>query len=313
MDTNWPSFDSLHYAFGSPLGQAQLKNEPSHFIVEELLHESLSGQGEHVYLYIFKENQNTDWVARKLSEITGVPLRDIGYAGLKDRHAQTRQWFSLKWPIKKEFPELAHPDFIVESTQRHLRKLHRGAFLGNRFKIRLEGIDADADLIEQKLNHIKEHGVPNYFGTQRFGRDQGNLDKAAAWFESEYKPKGRHERSLLISAVRSFLFNLHLSNLLTEHEWPIKHVTHGVLWGQQGKRVIHQSDMLAEKVSGQYTKLCIGLENLGVELDFRPISMQPVDMSWQLRSSCTLDVQFSLPPGSFATCVLREVFHLVQE
>lgn len=313
MGTKWPSFDSLKHAFGPVVGQALLKSTPADFIVEELLHEPLTEQGEHVYLYIMKENQNTAWVARKLSEITGVSLRDISYAGLKDRHAQTRQWFSLKWPIKKAFPDIQHPDFTVETVSRHERKLKRGAFLGNRFKIRLNQVEGHPILLERRLAQINKYGVPNYFGLQRFGREQGNLDKVLAFFEGDYKPRDKNERSILISSARSFLFNAYLSNLLTEHQWPIKDISYGLLWGKEGNRVVHQRDELAEKVAGQYTKLSYGLECLGVELDFRPISLQPVDMSWQLRSSCTLDVQFSLPPGSFATIVLRELVDLIQE
>jgi tRNA pseudouridine13 synthase len=127
------------YLYGEPASTALLRQQADDFIVEEQLNFSPSGAGEHILLYIEKTGQNTQYIAKQLAELTGLRARDISYAGLKDRHAITRQWFCFKWPIKQElnWQDWQLPGCSILQMQRHFRKLRLGALKANRFQIRL--------------------------------------------------------------------------------------------------------------------------------------------------------------------------------
>lgn len=216
---------------------ALLKHEPTDFIVTEQLDLALDGTGEHLWLYIEKVNLNTTFVARLLANWADIPSRDVGYSGLKDRHAQTYQWFSLRLPTKTE-PSTPFGDFITDKLQSgeavriikqswHGRKLNRGTHKNNHFCITLRDIQGNQDTINTRLEYIRQHGVPNYFGKQRFGQGGGNIAKATAFFEQilasnkPYKPhkKDLERHSLLISAARSHLFNEILAARVADGSW----------------------------------------------------------------------------------------------
>ena len=175
-----------------PVQQATYKAHATDFIVNELLPLEFTGEGEHLWLHIKKSGMNTAYLAKLLSEWADIPLRDVGYSGLKDRHALTTQWFSLRIP-KKQLPttEFAPEDIganesvTIIDQQWHNKKLNRGTHRANQFIITLRDIQfADFDTalpapeqllsakqdVEQHLSSIAINGVPNYFGPQRFGR-----------------------------------------------------------------------------------------------------------------------------------------------
>ncbi len=136
-------------AHGARLGTAELKSLPEDFLVEEILGFEATGQGEHAFLLVEKRNANTDWVAAQLAKYAGVSSRDVGYAGLKDRHAITRQFFSVY--LKKEagpnWLALENAEFRILSATRHDRKLKRGALELNRFRILLRAIQFNEVLL----------------------------------------------------------------------------------------------------------------------------------------------------------------------
>ena len=177
-------------AHGAPVLAARMRVTPEDFDVTEIAGFDASGAGEHLLLTIEKRGVNTAFVARLLAEWAGVDERAVGYAGLKDRHAVTRQRFSVQLP-GREAPDIAvlersdaatGQSLRVLERARHARKLPRGALVGNRFVLVLRDVEGDAVAIEARLQAIAARGVPNYFGVQRFGHGGGNVDKARRMF-----------------------------------------------------------------------------------------------------------------------------------
>jgi tRNA pseudouridine13 synthase len=192
-----------------------------------------SGDGEHCWIYIKKRECNTDWVAQQLAKYCGVKKLAVAYAGLKDRHALTSQWFSVQLPGKPtpdwtEFESSFSAPGSDESVRvlqcfRHNRKLQRGALKSNTFKITLRELSDTSekcfDLLTQRCDEIAENGVPNYFGPQRFGRAYNNLEQATKLFSNPRYKLAKHKRSLYLSAARSWLFNSILSERISNKVW----------------------------------------------------------------------------------------------
>ena len=208
-------------AHGEPCGRAVLKAVAEDFQVDEVLDIPLSGDGEHLWLWVEKRGLNTEEAARRLARAAGVPVKMISYAGLKDRQALTRQWFSLHLPGKSD-PDLtaAEDDSLrILERNRHRRKLQRGAHSANGFTLRLTELQADRERLEARLKAIVAQGVPNYFGTQRFGHDGGNVFDARGFAERGKLPEHRNMRSRLLSAARSYVFNQVLARRVAEGTW----------------------------------------------------------------------------------------------
>ena len=217
---------------------AKFKSVAEDFIVEEQVPIELSGEGEHCWVYIQKRECNTDWVAQKLADFCDVKRMAVSYAGLKDRHALTSQWFSVQLPGKptpdwqafaSQFlegrdssGESEESISIIESV-RHNRKLQRGALKGNRFRITLRDLSDSSDHVfdqlQQRCEQIASRGVPNYFGDQRFGRAHSNLEQAEKMFQRRKNRLSKHKRGLYLSAARSWLFNRILSERVARGTW----------------------------------------------------------------------------------------------
>lgn len=221
--------DTLAFANGKPELAATLKQEFADFRVDEQLGFKFTEKGEYVYLWIEKIDRSTVDVAKKLSEVTGVHGSEIGYSGMKDRRAETRQWFSIKLPAGRE-AELAaceSDSLRIVETHRNSRKLKIGSHRSNHFTVLLRDCEGSRDDFEQRLAKINSAGVPNYFGSQRFGRDLSNLNQVQAWMSAELDgvaapmPKQRFKRSMLFSAARSYLFNQLLSRRLEQGNWNV--------------------------------------------------------------------------------------------
>ena len=235
------------------LKQATYKAKTTDFIVNELLPLDFTDEGEHLWLHIQKSGMNTAYLAKLLSEWADIPLRDVGYSGLKDRHALTTQWFSLRIP-KKQLPptEFAPVDIgenesvTILAQHWHNKKLNRGTHRANQFVITLRDIqfiEHDTErltpeqllsakkAIEQHLATISKSGVPNYFGPQRFGRNGNNIREALRLFarpvpESRPQPKKskrkrapREQNTMELSAARSLIFNEILAARVRDGSW----------------------------------------------------------------------------------------------
>lgn len=166
-----------------PLGT--LKPGAESFVVEEIPAYEPSGSGEHLYVQVEATGLTTDACAERLARACGVPASAVGYAGRKDRHAITRQWFSIHGGQEDPLSELDVEGLVVLRVDRHRNKLKRGHLRGNRFRLTLELRSGAQAELRRQLDRIGTHGLPNRFGPQRFGLGGSNLDVARAWGRGE--------------------------------------------------------------------------------------------------------------------------------
>lgn len=341
------------------LWSLQFKRQAEDFQVDEVLGFELSGSGEHLWLQVCKTGINTAEVVRRLSAAAGIAPRLIGFAGLKDRHGICRQWLSLHlpgWRTEGLPPELRSghqwPDgaLRIEQTSWNHRKLKRGSHRANRFCVRVYAAQpfsaAERVAIQQRLARIGEQGVPNYFGEQRFGFD--NLGKAVRLFSGEAvsgKPLRltRNERSLVLSAARSALFNAVLAERVREGNWNryldgdvlnlagsgsvfvaeagdpeiAERVSQGdvhptgPLWGRGENRTLRQARALEDDVLSAWQLFRHGLEQAGLEQQRRSLRLPVQALNYRFFQDAALlpglELTFTLPTGSYATAVLHEL------
>lgn len=314
-------------AHGPSLFDAIIRQQPDDFRVVEKLGFSFSGDGEHDVVNIRKNGANTEWVARQLAQFAGIAERDIGYCGLKDRHAITEQWFSVpRWntPMWEQF---AAEGVAIINVARHHRKLRRGAHLGNDFQIVLRGATGDATAVVERLQTIREHGVPNYFGEQRFGRDGNNLQMVERWCKS--RRLSRASRSRAISTARSYLFNDFLAARVASRTWnslivgdianldgsgSIFDVSEidATLQARVSAFDIHPAGPLLGDgsdlalVPPDYAHWLDALCKARVKPMWRSLRLRALGLEWTILPDNLL-IEFSLQRGGFATAVLREI------
>lgn len=188
------------------------------FQVDEVPAYLPSGSGEHLYVRVRKRGMTTRDAALALSRAAGVPERDLGYAGMKDKHGVTSQWLSLPGNARPPETWALPPELELLESSRHGNKLRTGHLRGNRFRIALTGtVPGAADHARAILARLAEHGHANYFGTQRFGREGKNLSDALAWLSGEQRlPRGR-ERFLVklyASVLQAEAFNRYTTKRL---------------------------------------------------------------------------------------------------
>ena len=318
--TNLPQWPNTYPHSGA---SATLKLLNEDFIVTEIPLQWPSGEGEHIWLDIEKSGANTAFVAQQLAQAAGVQERDVGYAGLKDRHAITRQWFSIYLP-KGETPDLTrlqHPEFNVLSQSRHVKKLRPGDLQGNRFRIVLRDVSGDRDAIEANLKAVALDGVPNYFGAQRFGHDGGNVEQGRAMLAREIRVRNPKKKGIYLSAVRSFVFNEVLALRIRQGLWgktlPGDVMDEagrptGPLWGRGRVVSTHQAQALENGVAERHAALCEGMEHAGLDQERRALVASPAEMSWEWPQADHLVLTFALPAGTYATCVLNEILRTTE-
>ena len=329
----------LPRAYGAPSLAARLRSTPEDFRVEEVLGYDAEGQGEHALLWVEKRGANTDWVARELAKFAGVSPVAVGYAGLKDRHAVTRQTFSVQLAGKPDpdWSTFPHADVKVLAATRHSRKLKRGALRGNRFVLVLRDVQGNRDAAEQVLQQIAARGVPNYFGEQRFGREGGNVAQARAMFAG--RRVDRDKRSFLLSAARSQIFNNVLAARVERGAWdtpldgeiwslagsrswfgpePFSDVLaerlaradihpSGPLWGQGEPPTVADAGALEREVAAASNDLAEGVAAARMDQERRPLRLLPRDLKWRWLDDGALELAFELPAGAYATVVVREL------
>ena len=206
-------------ALGVPVNIGMVKCYPQDFRVIEQLGFTPTGEGDHVYLFVEKRDCNTDWVANQLAKLAKLKPVDVGYAGKKDRHAVTQQWFSLHLPNQPEPDWTALPQQVtLLSRSRHQKKLKIGALSSNKFKLIVRELTGSVAELEQRLICLKQQGMPNYFGGQRFGRDNQNVRRLIEMIGQHRKVK-KTQRSMYISAGRSYLFNHILQQRVLDNTW----------------------------------------------------------------------------------------------
>ena len=336
----------LPRASGPAVLAARIRATPEDFRVDEVPGFEPSGSGEHLLLDVEKRGMNTAFAARHIAAWAGVPESAIGYAGLKDRHAVTRQRFSVHLP-KRSAPELATLErdeagehLRVLGHAWHSRKLPRGALAGNRFVLVLRELQGDRAAIDRRLEVIATRGVPNYFGEQRFGRGGDNLTHALAMFAG--RRVGREQRGMLLSAARSELFNRVLAARVQSGDWDTG-MAEGEVWMLDGSRSVFGPEPLDEALAARVAAFDIhptgplwgrgdlrctgpvaaleqatladgtamrvreGLEKAGLKQERRALRLRPADLSWDWLSPDALRLEFTLPAGTYATVVLAEL------
>ena len=314
--------------------------QPEDFLVEEELPFTLTGTGEHLWLRIRKRGLNSEQAAVALGRAAGVPRRDVGYAGMKDRHADTIQWFSLLIG-QRPTPDWSVLPVGLEVLEagRHARKLKTGALSGNRFVVTLRDCAGDIASVMARVEAIRAMGVPNYFGEQRFGRGGENIERALAMFNRELSTFSRHQRGIYLSAARSLIFNEVLARRVQDTSWNslregeaiilsgtrsfflaesiddelvdrlVRHDIHpsGPLWGKGEPPSRACVRALEEEVAAQHEALAAGLAAAGLEQERRALRVVPRDLQATWSEETTLCLRFGLPAGCYATVLVREL------
>jgi len=328
--------------YGQPSGQGKIRSVPEDFIVTENLAFEPSGAGEHAFLQIEKTGENTEYVARQLARFANVRQRDVSFAGLKDRNAVTTQWFSVWLPGKADpdWTQFETGSMKVLHAVRHARKLKRGVLSGNSFKLIIRDWQGDKDRTIRQLEAMKANGIANYYGSQRFGNEGQNVNKALGMFLGA--KTGREQRSLYLSAARSYLFNQILAYRVARKSWnqPVAgdiymfdlshscfkselpdaeiirrldakeiHPT-GALWGRGEAGVSADTLSIEQAIIDAYPELAHGLTDCAVDKDRRALRINVQDLSWRFVNDATLELGFTLPAGSYATSLLREIIEL---
>lgn len=289
---------ALPYRHGRPLSRGCFKAQLEDFKVTEVLgYEPPAGQQqEHLWLELQKQGQNTTWVAGQLARHFRRPNADVSYAGMKDRQGITQQWFSVRLGAAELATELSIPGVTLVNHQAAAKKLQRGALQGNRFEIRLRDVD-HPDLLLERFDALCADGVPNYFGSQRFGHGAANLLLAERWRQGQYRPRNRSEKGFLISALRAWLFNLQAAEVVN-NQLPAD----GFLLGAM------RFDPPAELATllTQYQAQSDWLVKQGCKMQKRPLqlALETPQLLWQGSDAL---LSFGLPAGSYATAVLREL------
>lgn len=336
MTPGWPR------AAGPPCASAVLRSCPEDFQVSEELGFEPAGEGEHVFLRLQKRGLNTLDLARRLAQLSGVPRRDVGYSGLKDRNAVTSQWFSVRMAGRQEpdWQALASAgDVQVLAASRHLRKLRRGVHRRNRFTLVLRDVAGDRGTLEERLQTVQARGVPNYFGEQRFGRQGATLQQAREWVAARGRRVSRERRSLYLSALRAQLFNTLLAARVEAGDWD--RLLPGDVCMLQGTRSVFGCEEVDETLQARARcgdvhpalpltgrgvspagperlawqagvlageeATCAFLLEAGLELGWRAARMLVDDFSWRFCDDRSLQLEFALPAGGYATAVLAEL------
>ncbi len=337
---------------GPAAARARLRVLPEDFQVDELLGFEPEGSGEHLFLQLRKRGLDSEEVARRIARWAAVAPQAVSYAGRKDRHAVTSQWFSVQLPGRAD-PDpalLAEDDaLVVLASARHPRKLRRGVHRGNVFRLRLRDLAAAGDgdaraLLEPRLADLACRGAPNYFGEQRFGSGGSNLAQARRWRDGGRPPRGRGRRGMLLSALRSQAFNTLLAERVRAGDWDT--VAPGDVCQLAGSRSLFAhdgSDDLAARAAAGDLHLALPLpgrgerledapararqdaawaplaadishlERAGVELAYRAARVIPGDFAWEFCEDGSLFLAFTLATGSFATAVVAELVDYSQK
>ena len=310
----------LNYANQKPSLKGVLKSLPEDFKVTEVMDVELSGEGEHYWLDISKTKSNTEQVAKALAKFSNVSVKDVGYSGMKDFFAETRQWFSV-WKPKGGQPawdEFRTEGIVIHQVVKHSRKIKRGTHKANKFNIVIRDITGDLSELEKRLDNVKRDGVPNYFGAQRFGRNADNMRQAIDFFNGDKKIKSRNLKGILLSSARSWLFNQVVSGRVNQGSWQTLyenepanlHASNSVfqtkgesdegdrlkafdihpttpMWGNGADQLMSDCSELFEweqSVMSPYSILQRGLEH--AKLDYQRRSLRSIvsDMSWSIEA-----------------------------
>lgn len=316
----------------------RIKVEPADFEVEEIPAYEPVGTGDHLFLWIEKTDLGAEFFLRQVARRLGIPNGEVGTAGLKDRRAVTRQWVSVPATAESALPRLEGDGIRVLNVSRHTNKLRPGHLRGNRFRILIR--DANEVDVEPILERIRTAGLPNFYGPQRFGRDGETAALGMALLRGEStKVRNPFLRKLALSAAQSLLFNDYLSRRMGDGllrtvlagdvmaKWPAggmftaedvaaeqtrfdrrEIVTAGPMFG---KKTFPARGLAAEREAAMLE--AAGLSKASFDgfgklvMGTRRHNLVYVDDLSAIREPAGLRLAFTLPAGSYATVLLREV------
>ena len=163
------------YSLGHASIDFRFKQSPRDFVVEEIPLYDFSGEGEHLVMFVRKKSLSTMEMVGIFARFLGIKNRDIGYAGMKDKHAMTKQYISIHKQHEEALERFEHEGIKILSKVYHNNKIRIGHLKGNRFYIKLKKVNPTSALkLDEALKNISKSGMPNYFGFQRFGNDGNN-------------------------------------------------------------------------------------------------------------------------------------------
>lgn len=317
---------------------ALIRAEPGDFRVDELPLYPASGAGDHTFVRIEKRLRTTEQVAHALARAAGVGAREVGYAGRKDRRAVATQWLSVPRLEPERALGLEIEGVRVLEAIRHGHKLRTGQLRGNRFEIAVRDVDpALADALPERLAAICRSGMPNYFGDQRFGRARDNVALGERLLRGDVSLRDRRGARFAISALQAAVFN----DVLAARPLPLDRLERGdvALLHRSGGRFVVEDPALEQPRATAFEISPTGpifgnrviepaaevaareravLESRGLALgewsppsgirlrgSRRPLRVRPVAARIRDRSERGFRIDFELPPGSYATVLLR--------
>ncbi len=315
-----------------PVLSGVYKARPEDFEVEEVLGFEPAGNGDHWLLRVEKRGLNTAQAADLLAARAGVPRLAVGFAGRKDRRAVAVQHFTVLAPRLREedWLGLCVPGLRVLEARRHRRKLPRGAHRGNRFRVRLRAVCGARAAIAERLERFAREGFPNYFGAQRFGRGDANLEP------SMHRPS-RRWREFSLSAARAALFNAILAQRIQSGTWDrllpgdlaihdgrgsffrvsdpiapelgrrcLAGLIHpsGALWGTGPTPAEGEPGRIEAAVAARHREWVERCERAGLRHDRRALRAFPRALGFAFDQAECLTIECFLPRGSYMTVLL---------
>ncbi|MCH2411151.1 tRNA pseudouridine(13) synthase TruD [Myxococcota bacterium] len=314
---------------------------PEDFVVEEIPLRDPEGYGPHTHLWIEKRLANTFEIARLLARKCRVHAREVGFSGLKDRNAVTRQWFS----VPRVNPETASlwedSHFRVLRASRDPEKIRTGRIAGNRFSLVVRDIPYKIlEQLQTRLDLMEARGMPNRFGKQRFGRRGDNSRLGREILFGKRRSRSRQQERFLVSALQSEVFNKVLDargecDRLEPGDWAMDHLSGRVklvdvfdVWRDPHRRLEVSATgpifgckvRLAQEYPGELERR-IFLENgipepadlkeprgLRIPGSRRPLRVKAAPIAVNQIEANVVSLSFSLPSGSYATILVDELF-----
>ncbi len=335
-NANWPRVSDVSPSSGV------IRSVPEDFQVVEVPVLTPSGVGEHLWIEVRKKNATTVFVAQTLARWADVSLREVGWAGRKDKNAVTEQWFSIQLPgrpdpkLEWEWPEGVQ----ILSMARHDRKLKTGMLKGNRFTLCIRDYEGEAADLEKQIERVAKNGFPNYFGEQRFGREGDNTESSRRFLAGEKRVRSRDFRSTLISAARSWIYNEVLAQRVADQTWDAAlvgdllmldgsnsffpcevldesiqeriaqgdlHASGPLPGSSKGKQTTAAPAAIEQEIFQQHTDLMKGLTQKRVTAARRSLRVVPKNVAFTWLEPKVLELCFELPAGAYATSMLREL------
>ena len=258
------------YPYGVASIKGQVKRQATDFKVSEELGFQAAGEGEHLLLLIEKSMMTTHELIDRVANDFSIKPRDVGYCGLKDKMAVTRQWLSLYLP--GQMPDLILPsfsDYRLLDHKWHNKKLRPGTHRSNHFEVIVRDVESMPESTWRQLDMIRQHGMANYFGEQRFGQQGDNVEQAVRAFSNPRRVRklSRTKKGLYLSALRSFLFNQILSKRIEQNVWA-RPITGDVFMLSGSQSIFYEptNDELLERYEHQDISSTISLYGAGNRL-----------------------------------------------